>query len=37
VLRAADGIQAAAILEKKSREIDLAIVDLSLPGMNCSR
>lgn len=34
VLRAADGLQAAAILQKKSREIDLAIVDLSLPGMN---
>ena len=34
VLRAADGFEAVAILDKKSQEIDLAIVDLALPGVN---
>jgi CheY-like chemotaxis protein len=34
VLRAADGKEATEILEKKHGEIDLAIMDLSLPGIN---
>jgi CheY-like chemotaxis protein len=34
VLRAADGNQAARLLEELHHKIDLAIVDLSLPGMN---
>ena len=34
VLRASDGNQAIALLEKKHSEIDLAIVDLALPGIN---
>jgi CheY-like chemotaxis protein len=34
VLRAIDGNQAVALLEKKHSEIDLVIVDLALPGIN---
>lgn len=34
VLRASDGKEAAAVLQKAHREIDLAIVDLALPGIN---
>jgi CheY-like chemotaxis protein len=34
VLRASDGKEAEEILEKKHGEIDLAIMDLSLPGIN---
>jgi len=34
VLRAVDGTQAVDILEKNNKEIDLAIVDLALPGIN---
>jgi CheY-like chemotaxis protein len=33
-LRAMDGKQAAEILERKHQEIDLAIMDLALPGIN---
>lgn len=34
VLRASDGKEATEILEKKHGEIDLAIMDLALPGIN---
>jgi len=34
VLRAADGKEAVELLEKKHKEIDLTIMDLSLPGIN---
>ena len=34
VLQAADGVKAVRILEEMHQKIDLAIVDLSLPGMN---
>ena len=34
VLRAVDGTEAVDILEKNNKEIDLAIVDLALPGIN---
>src|SRR5262249_44834712 len=34
VLRAEDGMQGVRVLEKRHRGIDLAIIDLSLPGMN---
>jgi CheY-like chemotaxis protein len=34
VLVAADGLEGVKLLEKQHRAIDLAIVDLSLPGMN---
>jgi CheY-like chemotaxis protein len=34
VLNAADGLEGVKLLEKRHRGIDLAIVDLSLPGMN---
>jgi len=34
VLRAVNGNQAVEVLEKKHQEIDLAIMDLSLPGIN---
>src|SRR5579872_3576341 len=34
VLSASDGKQATEILEKKHSEIDLAIMDLALPGIN---
>jgi CheY-like chemotaxis protein len=34
VLRAADGGEAVELLDKKHREIDLTIMDLSLPGIN---
>jgi CheY-like chemotaxis protein len=34
VLRAIDGAQAVEILEKKHREIDLAIIDLALPRIS---
>src|SRR5690242_6027455 len=33
-LRAADGTEAVAVLEKNYKEIDLAVVDLALPGIN---
>jgi putative two-component system response regulator len=34
VLRASDGKEAEEILERKHNEIDLAIMDLALPGIN---
>jgi CheY-like chemotaxis protein len=34
VLRAADGKEASEVLETKHSEIDLAIMDLALPGIN---
>jgi CheY-like chemotaxis protein len=34
VLRAADGVSAIHLLEEHRELIDLAIIDLSLPGMN---
>jgi CheY-like chemotaxis protein len=34
VLVAADGLEGVRLLEKQHRAIDLAIVDLSLPGIN---
>ncbi len=34
VLQAPDGLRAVRILEEMRGEIDLAIVDLALPGMN---
>ena len=34
ILRAMDGKQAAEVLERKHQEIDLAIMDLALPGIN---
>jgi len=34
VLRAGDGMEGVKLLEKRHRGIDLAIVDLSLPGIN---
>lgn len=34
VLQACDGKEAADVLKKSHREIDLAIVDLALPGIN---
>src|SRR5215467_14185463 len=34
VLRAEDGLEGVKLLEKRHRGIDLAIVDLSLPGIN---
>jgi CheY-like chemotaxis protein len=34
VLRASDGKEASEVLEKKHGEIDLAIMDLALPGIN---
>jgi CheY-like chemotaxis protein len=34
VLRADDGTSGVQLLEKQHKEIDLAIVDLSLPGIN---
>ena len=34
VLRAADGLEGVKLLEERHRAIDLAIIDLSLPGIN---
>src|ERR1051325_8990344 len=34
VLVAADGVEGGKLLEKQHRAIDIAIVDLSLPGIN---
>jgi CheY-like chemotaxis protein len=34
VLVAADGLEGVSLLEKQHRSIDVAIVDLSLPGIN---
>jgi CheY-like chemotaxis protein len=34
VLRAADGLEGVNLLEKQHRAIDLAIIDLALPGIN---
>jgi CheY-like chemotaxis protein len=34
VLRAIDGNEAVAVLEKRHSEIDLVIVDMALPGIN---